>query len=147
MKKATYVITVSKVYLKDHIRAGQLTGFRDLILAGKKPHTMRGNYEYWKGIADKVNAGAGVLSLRQWVDIPYNSKQEEFLAVHKMNVQKIDVKLYGNIVTIKINGISQTATQEALIIKNDGLSHADFLSWFKGDLINGALIWFSDSKY
>jgi hypothetical protein len=83
----TFVLMVSKHFMKGHPRAGQFTYFSEEIFSGchlnphatfsqeiissgmyhtaiPKIHTIRENYEYWARIAEEVNAGRGFLSLR-----------------------------------------------------------------------------------
>jgi len=53
-----------------HPRAGQPTFFRDSILNGTKIHTLRNR-------AGNKKTGE-IVSLREWSDLPYRSKQVEF---------------------------------------------------------------------
>lgn len=73
----TYVITVSEKFPTKHKRKGEPTFFRENILAVKKIHTIRNNYEFWKKRIDEVQNGNAVLSIRVWTGKPYASPQEE----------------------------------------------------------------------
>lgn len=145
--KNTYVLMISKVFLKDHIKAGMPTNFKEKIAEGKKKHTIRGKYSYWKDISDKVNAGIGILSVRQWEGKPYNSTPIEIFQLHHFDIQKCDVNISGSMLAIKVDGISLTHTQERIIMKNDGLVHSDFVEWFKEPVIDGCIIHFTDLRY
>lgn len=174
----TFVLMISKAFMKGHPRAGQPTHFREKILNKNGEHhlkddrgliylakitTIRENYPYWARIAEEVNAGRGVLSLRQWTKSPYNyqrdgSKQEEFLQLTKMGVQKITIKKILNVhisegtplsigfdFSIFIDG--KASKQVGDLPTNDGLTQSDFRSWFKKPLIKGAIIHFTDFRY
>jgi hypothetical protein len=174
-KKKTYVLTISKKFFKGHIREFQDTGFKKAILAGiinyhaagkpagGKVHTIRGNYDRWKIIADKVNAGEAELSLREWTGTPYRSKQEEFARLTKLGIQKFEViwytfhfaplKIMGHsggterVIKVKIDGEEISFNQyHQTLPNNDGLSIQDFTAWFN-DQFSGAIIHFTDFKY
>jgi hypothetical protein len=108
--KKTYVLTVSRQFMKSHPRAGEKTEFvckilhtvnhpggSDLYLrcgnecgvsCGRrlkepKIHTIRANYEYWKKRIDEVTTGEAILSVRYWSGKPYNSKQIEICQLDK----------------------------------------------------------------
>lgn len=184
----TFYIMISKNFMKDHPRAGQPTFFKEKIWAGQaetqfpeykipkedvdydwheyynaipKIHTIRDNYDYWAWIAEEVNAGRGILSLRQWTKSPYNfardgSKQKEFCRLTKMGIQKINIEpIIGvNVATnlsvgfdynIYIDTKQYKKTQQ--LVLNDGLVPDDFRGWFKKPLVNGAIIHFTDFRY
>lgn len=184
----TFPLMISKHFMKVHPRAGEPTEFREkieLALSGAvrihtvsrhragqgwgrklyedhgKIHTIRDNYEYWARIAEEVNAGRGILSLRQWTGSPYNfardgSKQKEFCQLTKMGIQKINiepilgVKVPENLsVNFDYNiyiDTKQFKKTQSLVL-NDGLLPDDFRGWFKKPLINGAIIHFTDFRY
>lgn len=129
---------ISKQFMSDHPQRGELTYFKHKILLKDaseatvksvekyydwypKIHTIRTNYAYWARVAEEVNSGRGVLSLRQWSGSPYNFKRDgskpvEFLRLEKMGVQRVSIeiqksdmaqygmsgKLYPTILTIKL---------------------------------------------
>lgn len=167
---------VAKHFPAGHPRAGEKPNFRAKILFGKncywgedagniitieqlrmsggypekmtpKIHTIRSNYNLWAKRAEKINSGEAVLSLRQWTGKPYRSKQEEFLRLEKVGVQKVRVirmTMHGHfsihtIVEGKMVGID-------VVAKNDGLSVNDFCNWFTNG-VNGVVIHFTDFKY
>lgn len=151
----TFPIMISKQFMAKHPKRGEPTEFRQKILAREKIHTIRDNYAYWARIAEEVNSGRGVLSLRQWTKSPYNyardgSKQEEFLRLEKMCVQNVYVYVDTNInfPRVTIDGKQQIAWE---VERNDGFSaplgNADFCAWFKKPLNGGALIHFTDFRY
>lgn len=123
-KLKIFPLMISKQFMATHPRRGEPTHFREKIELGQnrqqvtatdvvsafhsgegikgwvpKIHTIRTNYEYWARIAEEVNAGRGILSLRQWSGSPYNFKRDgsrpvEFLRLEKMGVQKISIEIY-----------------------------------------------------
>ena len=92
----TYVLLVSKNFMKGHPREGQPTHFREKILEGEKIHTCRANEEYWASICAEVNQNKAVLSLRQWTGKPYASKQEEFMQFDSLGFQPLDIDECGS---------------------------------------------------
>jgi hypothetical protein len=154
-KKKTFILTISKYFMGNHPKAGQPTLFKEKILSGEKIHTIRGNYDRWKMIVDQVNSGEAELSLREWTGKPYRSKQEEFLRLSKLGVQRLNMywRTYET-------GINREALfiliehQKMLLynkyehlIKNDGLTTTDFIDWFIDEEFKGAIIHFTDFKY
>lgn len=76
----TYVLLLSKQYTKDergNMSQPILTRFKEGILNGKKIHTLRPNFEFWKHRIEQVRQGKAVLSIREWDGNPYRSKQTE----------------------------------------------------------------------
>ena len=66
MTKKKIVITLSRVFPTTHSRKGQPTGFKEKLASGRKMHTIRGNYDQWAAIAEKMQRGGYCLSIRQW---------------------------------------------------------------------------------
>lgn len=141
--KKTFVLTVSKTFLKDHPRYGKKTLFKKKITDGKKIHSIRSNYKYWKKIITQVNNKEAILSLREWTGKPYKSKQKEIKQYKKLGIQKI-TKLSNY---IEIDKIPQTSEILNKLSKNDGLSQEDFLNWFPVKVPNGCIIHFTNFKY
>lgn len=157
MKKIkTYVITLSKNYMKGHPKAGQPTNFKEKFLSGEKIHTIRGNYELWKKRLDNVRNRKAVLSIRQWQGKPYNSKQIEIAKITSVSccgVQLISLwkpnkdDIYWN--------INDRNVKERLhdVAKNDGLDIEDFRRWFipsrdtQNFYFEGAIIHFTPFRY
>jgi hypothetical protein len=138
----TFVITVSKEFMKGHPRHGNKTFFKEKILSGEKIHTIRGNYTYWKKIVKQVNKGEAILSVREWSGKPYNSKQREIKQFTKLGIQKIATKKKS----IKIDNKKYNYELLIRIANNDGLDLLNFCSWFpKG--IKGVIIHFTDFRY
>lgn len=73
----TYIIILSEQFPTTHQRKGQETNFKRLFLNGKKIHTIRRDFYRWKKIISQVQGGEAVLSIRQWTEKPYRSKQVE----------------------------------------------------------------------
>jgi len=163
----TYVLMISKTFMKSHPRGGQLTYFRDKIeyaLTDKvsgKIHTIRGNYDLWSKRADEINAGKAILSVRQWTKSPYNyerdgSKQQEFIKLNKIGVQQIKIVHWAPVTPSRL--IDGRAFQKECVVdrarsipanqiaKNDGLNYPDFYDWFKDDF-EGCIIHFTDFRY
>jgi hypothetical protein len=77
-------------------------------------------------------SGEAYLSLRQWEDKPYNSKQEEFKQLKSydfVGVQKLEWPCINDMRYVPMVDGKHINTLE--FIKNDGLNVADFDAWFK----------------
>ncbi len=152
VKLKTYVLTISKNFLHYHPKAGEATRFKDKILSGEKKHTIRGNYNFWKKRIDAVAQGKAVLSVREWSGKPYHSVQNtitEFTSKHGVGIQKVTARFKGENTgsEMKIEGLLQDINDVISVAENDGLSEDDFLNWFNKDLLDGAIIHFSDFRY
>lgn len=143
-KLKTYVLTTSKVFMKDHPRAGEPTGFREAILLGRKIHTIRSG-DYWEKVVREVNRGNAFLSIREWTGRPYTSKQDEYQRFYKLGWEPIEIDRCG---VISINGF-YTEHDLEFIAGNDGLSEVDMHSWFKMGQkeFAGGIIHFTDFRY
>lgn len=133
MKK--YIITLSKFFLKQHIRAGEETDFKESFLKGKKVHTIRANYNLWEARIKEVQEGKAVLSIRQWSGLPYRSKQDEITELSKedgVGIQKLTFKKDSNgeffLEDFDIDGKYIDFDKLAA---NDGLLTEDWYRWFK----------------
>lgn len=133
MKK--YIITLSKFFLKQHIRAGEETDFKESFLKGKKVHTIRTNYNLWEARIKEVQEGKAVLSIRQWSGLPYRSKQDEITELSKedgVGIQKLTFKKDSNgeffLEDFDIDGKYIDFDKLAA---NDGLLTEDWYRWFK----------------
>lgn len=179
--KKVYVLMVSKYFPAYHVRAGQETLFKEKIYASIHPnlaavgtqehpikypikfhfnlepkiHTIRGSYELWAARAEKINRGEAVLSLRQWSGKPYRSKQEEFLRLERISVQRIRCGwmhgLEGGTKQVKFLAFDLDGHgifSRAILAKNDGLEFKDFCDWFREPFSDGVIIHFTENfKY
>lgn len=155
----TYVLTLSQFFQKNHKRSGQPTHFREKFQNREKIHTIRAAEELWENRFENILAGEAVLSLRQWSDKPYYSKQElikDLTASDMIGVQRL-IFLDGDISKPRIvllpnlfqpNEILLPVSMNTLA-KNDGLFLADWLDWFKSyDLTKPmAIIHFTKFRY
>ena len=151
-----YVITLSQVFPVTHSRKGEPTGFKDKFLAAIKQdgewwklHTIRANYELWKKRFEKIEKGEACLCIRQWTGKPYCSKQVELAVLTKadgIGLQKLTVAGCATIHPMFVDGTSVSSKELAY---NDGLSSADWNSWFsKYDLTEPlAVIQFTPMRY
>ncbi len=143
-KIKTFVLTVSKNFLKKHPREGQPTNFKEKILTGQKKHTVRGNNPYWKRIVKLVNKGEAILSVRQWTGKPYQSKQIEIAKFTELDFQNIT--LTKNAADINIDYRFLDDKEIKKLANNDGLTLKDFQDWFPTSLINGIIIFFKSER-
>jgi len=148
-KVKTYILIVSSIFPKTHIRAGEQTLFKEKILKFEKIHTIRSNKELWKKRIDEVNQGKALLSIRTWNGAPYKSPQIEI-----KQLTKDDGIGYEEVIFTRndlhmpiINGLQDNIRNQ--LSYNDGLTQEDFVDWFKGyDLSKSLLIiHFTDFKY
>lgn len=140
----TYVIMLSKVFPKGHIREGEPTGFKEKLLSGEKIHTIRSNYPLWEKRIKEVQEGTALISVRQWEDKPYRSKQIEIARFGKDNGVGIEhiylpSRAHLNFFLERLQGLDI----------NDGLTRSDWLSWFEQVPINQFLpiIHFTPFRY
>lgn len=155
-KIKTYVITLSKRYLKGHPKAGHPTNFKEKFLSGEKIHTIRGNYELWKKRLDEVRNRKAILSIRQWEGMPYKSKQIEIAKITSVSccgVQHISLhKPNQDQIYWQVNDRKTNVTLEE-VANNDGLEIEDFRRWFipkneaKEFYFKGAIIHFTPFRY
>lgn len=144
------VVTLSKHFGPKHPRKGQETGFIAKVADGRKVHTCRSNYEYWRAKIEKIMATGGVLSVRQWSEKPYRSPQEviteipaDIVGVQKLELrrEKCVVNHYAEaqlddkpIISVvyydyeaKVDGLPVPLE---ILAENDGLTVDDFKAWF-----------------
>lgn len=155
-KIKTYVITLSKNFMKGHPKAGQPTNFKEKFLSGEKIHTIRGNYELWKKRLDEVRDRKAILSIRQWEGMPYKSKQIEIAKITSVSccgVQHISLhKPNQDQIYWQVNDRKTNVTLEE-VANNDGLEIEDFRRWFipkkeaKEFYFEGAIIHFTPFRY
>lgn len=165
----TYVITLSKRFPTEHNRAGDLTFFHEALanalydteatlvvddeedistqIFDRKIHTIRANYPLWAKRIAEVERGEACLSIRQWTDKPYHSKQVEIARLTKedgVGIQKAE--LTNDLAECIIGGRHYSYVD---IARNDGLHPADWLDWFKAhDLTQSmAIIHFTKFRY
>jgi len=74
-------ILLSKTFFKNHYRACDQTDFAQKVLSCYKIHTIRKNYYYWKDKIDRIKEQVGFISIRQWADMPYKSKQDTIIDI------------------------------------------------------------------
>lgn len=117
-KLKCYVITVSEHFPSGHRRSGEPTDFVQSIIDGKKIHTVRGNYPFWKKRIDEVINGRAYLSIRVWTGKPYRSKQKEIIQFHQND-------------GVGIQRVEYERDFMEVVAESDGLTVADFNSWFR----------------
>lgn len=174
MKKLkTFVITVSKQFPKTHPSAGKPTDFESKMFFRKKKHTIRGNYEWWKPRIDAINRGEAILSVRQWIGLPYHKPGQNEIAVfgkgevgiqcisifQRMDEDDLNMSIFvGNegkesempfYFSRLEDGEEVTYGEDQFnqLISNDGLTYDDFKAWFKEDVNGGCIIHFTDLRY
>ena len=131
--------------MKNHMAAGEPTGFKEAFLSGRKIHTIRLNEkDYFKS--------GDTLSIRQWKDKPYASKQVE-IGVRTIHIEPIIMvagngKMHScNIPEGQGNDINVDWTDLAA---NDGLDSSDFFDWFfpnGNGIFTGDILHFTDFRY
>lgn len=140
----TYVIMLSRVFPKGHIHQGEPTGFRDKLLSGEKIHTIRTNFGLWRQRIREVKAGEACISVRQWEDKPYRSKQIEVARFTKEDGVGIEA-----IVLPPIGQLHRALDSYPELDTHDGLDRLDWLSWFEQAPRNQSLpiIHFTEFRY
>lgn len=138
------VVTLSKVFFPEHFSAGQETQFKAKLLTGRKIHTCRCNYEYWKAKIARLQEKGGILSIRQWSDKPYRSPQEVIkdIPAEIVGVQKLELSREKQVTDLLSNPpikrieYTYSANVEGRPVKiedlayNDGLTEEEYKAWF-----------------
>ena len=155
----TYVITLSRKFMKGHRKEGEPTFFKEKFMFGQqcqfcppkdrntnypecdeclrnsspeKYHTIRANYDLWAKRFEQIERGEACISVRQWTDKPYRSKQVEIarlgkddgVGIQKLTCEKIIKETYY--MADDIHCVTKVD-----LANNDGLSLNDWLDWFK----------------
>lgn len=127
----TYVLTLSQVFPTKHPRKGEPTGFKDKFFSKEKIHTIRANYPLWEKRIKEIMAGTACLSIRQWSDKPYRSKQTEIARLTKDDGIGIE-RLHFTHPYDAGSAMFENCTRDIdALAKNDGLSLQDWLAWFR----------------
>lgn len=174
----TYIITLSKQFPAGHKRVGEPTFFKERFLSGqecklcppknthkcypecnecamncipKKYHTIRANYPLWVKRIAEVERGEACLSIRQWTDKPYRSKQVEIARLTKddgVGIQRLHFP-EGDIASPIVRGSRFCMVDLEVLSRNDGLLYSDWYRWFKKyDLTKPmAIIHFTPFRY
>ena len=127
---------VAKYFPHTHPCKGESTYFRFKIDDGAKKHTIRENYPLWKQRIDEVNAGAAIISVRQWIGKPSRSKQVEIgqLKAGEIGYERIGISHRDEVFHCWIGeeGSATLLDEESFndLAKNDGLELDDFITWF-----------------
>ena len=144
------VVTLSKTFFPKHPRNGQETSFKDKVTDGRKVHTCRSNYGYWRAKIEKITATGGVLSVRQWSAKPYRSPQEVITEIPAgiVGVQRLALRRERRVINhyaeaqvddkpiISVVYYDYTAEVDGhpvpleILAENDGLTVDDFKAWF-----------------
>ena len=160
----TYVITLSRHFLANHKRAGEETHFKEKFLLGQgltdydtpslaKIHTIRANYPLWEKRIKEVQEGRAVLSIRQWSEKPYCSKQVEIArltAENGVGIQKLSFdKDKDGVASLRYFNINGKYIDRETLANNDGLSKEDWQEWFRGYGLSKpmAIIHFTKFRY
>lgn len=157
-KKRVYVLMLSKEFPKEHPKAGEPTGFVDLLKVAfsscetcrktsvtncsicvrssnipiGKIHTIRKNYERWEKRIKAVQEGKAMLSIRQWKGRPYEkgNVQIEIVRLGKDDGVGIQKLEWDQMLGWFIDSVDSDVTT-ADLARNDGLSFEDWKEWFK----------------
>lgn len=132
------VVTLGKYFGPKHPRKGQETGFIAKVADGRKVHTCRSNYGYWRAKIEKITATGGVLSVRQWSAKPYRSPQEVITEIPAgiVGVQRLALRRERRVIrTLKaekkelacrLSGLSSTLIQ---VLKVKSLRGCEVKNW------------------
>ena len=152
----TYIIILSKTFMKGNPKCGQETFFSTKFAKGQlgntskpnKIHTIRSNYDLWKKRIQEVEEGQAILSIRQWTGAPYRSKQEVLANLTNKDGVGIQMIEFANpFIYIDCRPIDHLYL--ASIASNDGLNIQDWEHWFDFENASGkyAIIHFTNFRY
>lgn len=143
--------------MKDHPKCGQKTDFSSKFAKGQlgynhslnKIHTIRFNYDLWKKRIKDVEEGKAILSIREWSDKPYRSKQNTIANLRKGDGVGIQLLDCDKPFALEIDGKIITYLEHTIIAGNDGLSLEDWEEWFDIEHASGqkAIIHFTSFRY
>lgn len=143
MKKKTYVLLLAKAFPLTHHNAGVPTDFKKSFLEGRKIHTLRTNYPLWKKRIGEVENGRAEISVRQWADKPFKSKQIEIGRLTQedgVGIQKMEWRQQCALIENK-----KVCKRD--IADNDGLALNDFVMLFNETQKPLAVIHFTNFRY
>lgn len=147
-KKAPLII--SKEFPAKHKRAGDPTEFKEKILTGSKVHTIRNNFEWWHDKAAMINSGEMELCLKSWIGRPYHTKQEQWLTLSSISVQKVRMEYEAGQNHV-LAFVDEKQVPVQMLALHDGLSVDDFTDWFfrgsKESTFEGVVIHFTKLHY
>lgn len=154
-KIKTYVITLSKNYMKGHPKAGQPTNFKEKFLSGEKIHTIRGNFPLWEKRIKEVQEGKAILSIREWIGVPYKEKQvviKDLTCDDGVGIQPTYLDIHDSQDAKNIRMLVNDQEIESInqVAANDGLSLIDFSKWFfpkQTGCFDGGVIHFTKYRY
>ena len=123
-KKQTVVLMVAKNFLNYHSEAGKPTNFERSIREGTKIHTIRSNFKEWNKRIEKIKNEKAVLSVRQWLGIPYRTPQIKLFEFEEVGIQQLEF-IDGKLI---VDGKTEVAIET--LARNDGLTLEEFSEWF-----------------
>lgn len=134
---------LAKALPRTHRNAGVPTNFKESFLEGSKIHTLRTNYPLWKTKIEEVQKGRAEISIRQWEDKPYTSKQIEIGRLTQedgVGIQKMEWLRHCALIENK-------EIRKREIAANDGLHFNDFVNLFRETQEPLAIIHFTKFRY
>jgi len=156
MAKKNIVILLSRKFMLGHSKAGEPTHFEERLKKGRKIHTIRANYDWWKHSFDKMKSGNFRISIRQWTERPYNSKQKEIASISNPEVGIQRIRLTYDALTRTMDALIDESHSADVrdIARNDGFDDlADFQEWFfgkepkDGATFNGVILHLTSFRY
>lgn len=148
----TYVITLSKVFPQIHPERGKETHFctyfrnarmcvkchetkhgmcmGECAIGGSKLHTIRANYGLWATRFEQIAAGEACLSVRQWSDAPYRSKQVEIARLTCKDGIGLQMLSFAPSYSLTTPFVGTRRLERETLAANDGLSTKDWENWF-----------------
>lgn len=142
------ILTLAKVYSSPHPKAGQPTRFAEMVKSGRKLHTCRDNYPYWKDKLDSLKNNGGTLCVREWTGRPYRSPQGNVIELdaNLVEIERLEIHrrerpakkqryyvpdIHPEDFTFSIDGHPLAGDTPQRIAENDGfVSLEDFLTYF-----------------
>ncbi|MCM1170096.1 MAG: hypothetical protein NC324_09200 [Bacteroides sp.] len=102
----------------------------------------------WQQIAEEVNAGKRVISLRYWTGKPYRSPQKEIKRLTSVSTQEVTM---FNLTTGMEAFVDGKPVEIAYLAANDGLSFRAFEAWFRPyfketNEFHGCIVFFDNKK-
>ncbi|MCC8153255.1 MAG: hypothetical protein LIP01_02990 [Tannerellaceae bacterium] len=148
------VVLLSKTFFPQHPKAGKVTCFEQKVMDGRKKHTCRKNYQYWRDKINKLQESGGVLSVRQWIGQPFKQPGQGTIVdipADTVGIQKLELTRKNGEWSAIVEGYN---TPVSLLAVNDGLTEQELKDWFapvfekeKAEVLTFAIIHFTKERY
>lgn len=131
----THVLLVPRVFPEGHKRAGEETGFAEMIQNGKKIHILMDRFETWRERIRQVKEGSAFLSIRYRTGNSEKSRQVEIkqmkaIDILYLEVRRLEWRTDCVLVASHLPHLMYRVPYRD-IARNEGMTEEDFRDWYK----------------